>query len=328
MKKIGILTSGGDAPGMNAAIHSIVTTASVHNIECIGFERGYNGLIDNAIVLLPLAKVKHISQLGGTILKSARCPKMLDNKYRQQAIASLKSNSLDGLIVIGGDGSFRGAHLLSQLTDIPIIGVPGTIDNDIDGSDFTIGFDTAANTALDAIDKIRDTADAFERIFIVEVMGRHSGQLAVNIGVAAEAEHILSPEMNIEPHQIVQNVTAHINAYLKVNGHASYIIVAAEKIYPDGAAALAEMLTKQIGIDCRACVLGHLQRGGMASCADRTLATKLGAFAVDSLVSGAKNVMSGEVNNKLVLTKLADTGLGKKKIDPYLLDLYKTKLSI
>lgn len=327
MKTIGIITSGGDAPGMNAAIHSIVTTASFHNIQCIGFERGYNGLIDDIHHDLSLANVKHISHLGGTILKSARCPRMLEQKYRNQVIETLINNSIDGLIVIGGDGSFQGAHLLSQITDIPIIGVPGTIDNDIDGSDYTIGFDTASNTALDAIDKIRDTADAFERIFIIEVMGRHSGQLALNVGIAAEAEQIICPEMAIDPHLIVQNIAQHINSYLIDNGHASYIIVAAENTYPDGALALAELLTKQIGIECRASVLGHMQRGGLASCADRTLATKLGAFAVESLISGYNNVMSGQVNGQLTLTELEKTGLGTKQVDPYLLNIYTNKLN-
>jgi 6-phosphofructokinase 1 len=328
MNKIGILTSGGDAPGMNAAIHAIVTTANFHNIECIGFERGYNGLIDNVAVLLPLSKVKHISHLGGTILKSARCPRMLEPKFQKIAAENMQLNALDAFIVIGGDGSFQGAHFLSQLTSIPIIGVPGTIDNDIDGTDNTIGFDTAANTALDAIDKIRDTADAFERIFIVEVMGRHSGQLALNIGVAAEAEHVLCPEMHIPPHQIIQNITTHINTYLNVNPHASYIIVTAENTYPDGSIALADMLSNKIGIDCRASVLGHMQRGGMASCVDRILATKLGAFSVESLLSGAKSRMAGEVKGQLILTPLADTGLGNKKIDPYLLNIYSKKLSL
>lgn len=327
MKTIGIITSGGDAPGMNAAIHSIVTTASFHNIQCIGFERGYNGLIDDIHHDLTLTNVKHISHLGGTILKSARCPRMLEQKFRNQVIETLINNSIDGLIVIGGDGSFQGAHLLSQITDIPIIGVPGTIDNDIDGSDYTIGFDTASNTALDAIDKIRDTADAFERIFIIEVMGRHSGQLALNVGIAAEAEQIICPEMAIDPHLIVQNIAQHINSYLTDNGHASYIIVAAENTYPDGALALAELLTKQIGIECRASVLGHMQRGGLASCADRTLATKLGAFAVESLISGYNNVMSGQVNGQLTLTELEKTGLGTKQVDPYLLNIYTNKLN-
>lgn len=328
MKKLGIITSGGDAPGMNAAIHSIVTTAHFHNIECIGFERGYNGLIDNVSTQLSLSKVKHISHLGGTIIKSARCPRMLEPKFQQRAVENMQLNGVDAFIVIGGDGSFRGAHLLNQLTNIPIVGVPGTIDNDIDGTNYTIGFDTAANTALDAIDKIRDTADAFERIFIVEVMGRHSGQLALNIGAAAEAEHILCPEMEIPPHEILQNITTHINTYLKVNPHASYIIVTAENTYPDGSMALADILSKQIGIDCRASVLGHMQRGGMASCIDRILATKLGAFAVESLKSGANNKMVGEVNGELILTPLANTGLGNKKIDPYLLNLYKKKLTL
>ncbi len=325
---IGILTSGGDAPGMNAAIHAIVTTAEHHNINCIGFERGYNGLIDNTHIKLNNHNIKHISQLGGTILKSARCQRMLEPEMRELAVANMKQLELDGLIVIGGDGSFRGATELAQLCNIAIVGVPGTIDNDIDGSDHTIGFFTAADTALDAIDKIRDTADAFERIFIVEVMGRHSGHLALSVGVAAEAEQIICPEMNIPAHSIVQNIATHINSYLQVYGDSSYIIVLAEHTYEDGSEALAKMLTEQIGIETRASILGHIQRGGIASCQDRILATKLGGFAVESLINGEQAKMVGEVQGQLILTDLAKTGLGVKQPDPYLLNLYRQKLAM
>lgn len=326
MKNIGILTSGGDAPGMNAAIHAIVSTASFHQINCIGFERGYNGLIDNNYRKLNKYNTKHISHLGGTILKSARCSRMMEEQGRMDAVNTMQQLELDGLLVIGGDGSFRGAAELNKITNIPIIGLPGTIDNDIDGSDYTIGFFTAANTALDAIDKIRDTADAFERIFIVEVMGRHSGHLALEVGVAAEAEHILCPEMKIEPQQIVQNIVTHVNNYLSVNGDSSYIIVIAENTYNEGSEALAKMLTQQIGIETRASILGHIQRGGIASCLDRTLATKLGGFAVESLVAGKNAVMAGEVNGKLCLTDLVKTGAGNKQPDVYLMNLYQKKL--
>lgn len=328
LKNIGLLTSGGDAPGMNAAIHAIVTTAEFHGINCFGFERGYNGLLDNNFVKLNNHNVKHISQLGGTILKSARCSRMLSPEKRDHAITNMANLNLDGLIVIGGDGSFRGATELAKLTSVPIIGVPGTIDNDIDGSDHTIGFFTAADTALDAIDKIRDTADAFERIFIVEVMGRHSGHLALSVGVAAEAEHIICPEMNIAPESIVQNIATHINNYLAVYGDSSYIIVLAEHTYEDGSEALAKMLTEQIGIETRASILGHIQRGGIASCLDRTLATKLGGFAVESLINGQRSKMVGEVKGQLVLTDLDKTGLGIKQPDPYLLNLYRQKLTM
>ena len=328
MKNIGLITSGGDAPGMNAALHAIVTSANYHNIHCIGFERGYNGLIDDNYVTLNRHNVKHISQLGGTIIKSARCPRLLQLKFQQQVVETMANHQLDGLIVIGGDGSFRGAYELSKLTNTPIIGVPGTIDNDIDGSDHTIGFFTAADTALSAIDKIRDTADAFERIFIVEVMGRHSGHLALEVGVAAEAEHIICPEMNIAPQDIVQNIATHINRYLALNGDASYIIVMAEHTFEDGSEALAKLLTQQIGIETRASVLGHIQRGGVASCQDRTLATKLGGFAIDSLLNREANVMAGYVDGKLILTPLNKTGLGEKSPSRYLLDLYQKKLEL
>lgn len=323
---IAILTSGGDAPGMNAAIHAIVTAAEHHNINCFGYERGYNGLLHNNLRHLTNHSVKHISHLGGTILKSARCPEMTETAQQQLAVANLAESNIDALLVIGGDGSFRGATALSGLTDIPIIGIPGTIDNDIDGSDHTIGFATACDTALSAIDKIRDTADAFERIFIVEVMGRHSGHLALEVGIGCEAEQIICPEMDIDPHNTVQSITTHINNYLEVYGDASYIIVLAEHSYPQGSEALAKMLTEQIGIETRASILGHIQRGGTPVCQDRTLATKLGGFAVEALLKGEKSVMAGSISGRLCLTSLSQTGQKQKRPDPYLLNLYKHKL--
>lgn len=328
MKNIGILTSGGDAPGMNAAIHSVVTTANYHSLKCIGFERGYNGLLDAKCTGLSVDSVRHISHLGGTIIKSARCERMTSKNERLKIQSTIEALKLDGLVVIGGDGSFRGANILCDELNIPIIGIPGTIDNDIDGSDYTIGFDTAANTALEAIDKVRDTADAFERIFIIEVMGRHSGHLALEVGIAAEAEHIICPEMNIGPHNIIQNIATHINAHLSQRGNTSYIMVLAENTYPDGSEALAKLLSHQIGIDCRATVLGHIQRGGMPSSKDRLLATQLGAFAVESLINGHSGKMAGLMANKLTLTPLSETGLGKKKPDNYLLNLYCNKLEL
>ena len=326
MNRIGILTSGGDAPGMNAAIHAIVTSAKFHGIECIGYQHGYNGLIDDQFSPLSTLQVKHISHKGGTILKSARCERMHEIKFQQQAVNNLDAQNLDGLVVIGGDGSFKGATKLCELTNIPIVGIPGTIDNDIDGSDFTIGFNTATNTALDAIDKIRDTADAFDRIFLVEVMGRHSGHLALEVGVAAEAEYIVCPEMNIPNQQLIDNVSSHISNYLAVNGHSSYIIVIAENTFSEGTEQLAQQLTELSGVEARASILGHMQRGGIASCFDRTLATKMGGFAIESLIAGQTGVMIGEINNQLVLTPFSQTGLGNKKPNQYLLNLYQRKL--
>ena len=326
MKNIGILTSGGDAPGMNAAIHSIVMTASFHNIHCYGFERGYNGLIDANYRSLSIHNTQHISSLGGTILKSARCPRMHQSQYLQQAAGTIKDLKLDGLIVIGGDGSFKGAVALNQYSEIPIIGVPGTIDNDIDGSDYSIGYYTAVQTAVDAIDKVRDTADAFERIFIVEVMGRHSGHIALDVGISTEAEQIITPEMNIPDTELVENITCHINQYLQHFGHSSYIIVVAENSFDQGSLALAETLTQDPNIDCRAVVLGHIQRGGIANPEDRLLAIKLGAFAVEGLLKGEKNKMAGEIKGELGFFELSQTGMGVKQPDPYLLSLYKNKL--
>lgn len=329
MKKIGILTSGGDGPGMNAAIHAIVSAAAHHNLQCIGFEHGYNGLLHRDFRLLTPTDVQHISHRGGTILKSARCKEMREPRYQQQAAENLSALALDGLIVIGGDGSFRGADAIQALTGKAIIGVPGTIDNDIDGSDFSIGYFTAVHTAVEAIDKIRDTADAFDRIFVVEVMGRHSGFLALDVAVATEAEQVICPEMNLVPENLLDNVIEHINGHFSQFGYTSYIIVLAENSLGDSnSEQLAATLQQHTGIDCRAVVLGHIQRGGTAMPRDRILATKLGVFAVDSLLAGKRGVMVGEIGNNLVLTALSATGQRTKKPSEFMLDLYRRGLFV
>lgn len=327
MKNIGILTSGGDAPGMNAAIHSIVMTANFHGIKCLGFERGYNGVLNKNTKVLSPHTVKHISHLGGTILKSARCKELLTLEGQKLAAKKLEQLNLDGLIVIGGDGSFRGAHEVSKHTKIPIIGVPGTIDNDLDGTDFTIGYFTAVQTAVEAIDKVRDTADAFERIFAVEVMGRHSGFIAIDVGIATEAEQIICPEMNIAGDMLIENITSHIHNHLTHFGNSSYIIVVAEhSCNGEGAVELAKSLSEQVGIDCTAVVLGHIQRGGMADASDRVLAIKLGAKSVEALLEGERGKMIGEVAGKLCLTPFKSNIAKIKQPDPYLLQLYQNKL--
>lgn len=318
IKRMGILTSGGDAPGMNAAIRAAVLTAAAHNIDVIGFRHGFNGLLeDDQQTLLP-QHVQHIIQHGGTLLKSARCKALHTDAGARQAAEALHRLQLDALLIIGGDGSFRGALAIAQHYRGQLIGVPGTIDNDVDGTDFTIGFATAIDTALDAIDKIRDTADAFERIFLVELMGRHSGYIALSAGIAAGAEQIICPEFGTLQANELKALIKPIQHAQLLRGKSSYIIVVAENSYPGGTTALAEALSTALGIECRACILGHIQRGGSPVGADRILATKLAAYAVEQLVNGAHLMMAGEVNQQAALYPLAQTGERKKQIDPYL----------
>lgn len=318
IKRLAVLTSGGDAPGMNACIRAIVLTASACNIEVIGFKHGFNGLLEQEYQTLHAMHVDNIIQRGGTILKSARCPALQQANGPAMAADALKQLDIDALIVIGGDGSFRGAMAISNFYDGQLIGVPGTIDNDVDGTDRTIGFATAIDTALDAIDKIRDTADAFERIFLVELMGRHSGYISLAAGIAGGAEQIICPEFGqLNPDNLRPIIKPIQHAQL-LKGKTSYLIVVAENSYPGGATSLAEALTKAIGIECRACILGHIQRGGSPVGADRILATKLGAFAVEQLMHGATLVMAGEVNGEACLYPLAKTSDKAKAIDPFL----------
>jgi 6-phosphofructokinase 1 len=318
IRRIGVLTSGGDAPGMNAAIRAVQLTAAACNIEVIGFKHGYNGLLESEYKTLLSHHVQNIIQRGGTILKSARCPALQTSDGPAQAAATLHQLDIDALIVIGGDGSFRGALEIAKHYNGQIIGVPGTIDNDVDGTDNTIGYATAIDTALDAIDKIRDTADAFERIFLVELMGRHSGYIALSAGIAAGAEQILCPEFGrLQPGDLRSVITPIQHAQLLL-GKSSYIIVVAENSYPGGTTALADELSKAIGTECRACILGHIQRGGSPVGADRILGTKLGAFAVEQLLQGAHLQMAGEVNGEAVLYPLSQTGERRKAIDPFL----------
>lgn len=318
IRRIGVLTSGGDAPGMNAALRAVVLTAESVGVEVVGFRHGFNGVFSEDYIALKRADVLHIIQLGGTILKSARCKQLQQEGGAELAAKKLQQLNIDALLVIGGDGSFRGCQAISAYYQGQIVGIPGTIDNDVDGSDFTIGFATALDTALDAIDKIRDTADAFERTFLVEVMGRHTGYLALAAGIAAGAEQIICPEYGeqIDLDDLLQD----IRQLKRDFGVGSYIIVMAETMYPDGAQALAAEITKGSGIECRACVLGHLQRGGSPVGSDRILATKLGAFAVEQLMAGhAHMMMAGEQAGQAVLFPLVLTGDKKKQADPYLL---------
>ncbi|PKM20113.1 MAG: ATP-dependent 6-phosphofructokinase [Gammaproteobacteria bacterium HGW-Gammaproteobacteria-15] len=324
IKRVGVLTSGGDAPGMNAAIRAIVLTGAAYNIDIIGFRHGFNGLLDDDYQTLLPQHVQNIIQHGGTILKSARCKALHTQEGAKQAAEALQRLQLDALVVIGGDGSFRGALAIAEYYQGQIIGVPGTIDNDVDGTDYTIGFATAIDTALDAIDKIRDTADAFERIFLVELMGRHSGYITLSAGIAGGAEQIICPEFDTLQPDDLKTLIAPVQRAQLLRGKSSYIIVVAENSYPGGTTALAEALSGALGIECRACILGHIQRGGSPVGADRILATKLGAYAIEQLVLGANLMMAGEINQQAVLYPMAQTGAKKKQIDPYLVRWQQT----
>jgi 6-phosphofructokinase 1 len=329
IKKIAVLTSGGDAPGMNAAIRSVVLAAHHYKLQTIGFFSGYNGLIDDNSIELTPTSVNGIIHRGGTILKSARCPAMLTEQGLKDAAAALLKEEVDALIVIGGDGSFNGLLALHKYWSGQVIGIPGTIDNDIDGTDFTIGFSTAVNTGIEAIDKIRDTAEAFERIFIVELMGRHSGHITFNVGIACAAEQILSFENFSQEDE--QEKLSHLAMEIKQaqqNRHASYIIVIAENLWRGGATQLAKQLKQTANIECTACILGYIQRGGSPVAKDRILATKMGVAAVQELIAGNDNVMIGERNNQLLTVPLTIAVQHNEKVSENLISAQKNILAL
>ncbi|EWH12258.1 6-phosphofructokinase [Catenovulum agarivorans DS-2] len=327
-KTIAVITSGGDAPGMNACIRAIVLTANRFGHQVIGFKHGYNGLIENEKVLLSPFDVQHTIQLGGTILKSARCLAFTTDKGLIAAVENLNKNEVDALVVIGGDGSLRGLDRLQKHWDGQVIGVPGTIDNDLNGTDNTIGYQTAIDTALDSIDKLRDTADAFERIFLVEVMGRHAGFIALASAVASGAEQALFPESIDDPHTELESIVQHVECLRQVKGKSSIIMVIAEHLWPGGVSDLAETLTNQIGIECRPCILGHIQRGGAPVAYDRILATKLGSYAVEIINEGQSGVMVGEINNRQCAHKLNYVYSEQKELDPYLVKIQQNLFDV
>lgn len=316
MKKIALLTSGGDAPGMNAAIRAVVRTLVPQGIEVHGVLKGYQGLLNSEIIPLDLGSVANILQRGGTILKSGRCEEFKFPEQRKKAAENFKARGLNGLIVIGGDGTTRGAHLLSSEHNIRAIGLPGTIDNDIWGTDMTIGFDTAANTALDAIDRIRDTADSHERVFIVEVMGRDSGFLAIEVGLAGGAEGIFIPEVPYSIDNTIQHIQRGLN-----RGKASSILVTAEGQKPGRAYDLAETIRKKSGFEAKVCVLGHIQRGGSPTASDRNLASRLGSTAAELLLQGHSGFMLGIRNNQVTATNFEQVYSNKKKVPSDLIEL-------
>ena len=307
IKRIGLLTSGGDCPGMNTCIRSVVRTAIYKGLEPYGIFRGYQGLIEGEIRPLNRRSVSGILSYGGTILKTARSAEFKTITGQKKAKSMIEENGLDAIIVIGGDGSFRGAHALWQRWKVPVVGVPATIDNDINGTDFTIGDDSAVNTALDAIDKIRDTATSLERIFVIEVMGKGSGYIALQVGLAGGAEDIIIPERRYK----IDKMCADIRAGHK-KGKISWIIVVAEGAA--SAAEVAKQITRKTGLETRVTVLGHIQRGGSPSADDRVLATQLGARAVELLSSGQTDKMVGLVNNRIKAVPLS-YAIRKKKVN-------------
>jgi 6-phosphofructokinase 1 len=310
--RIGVLTSGGDSPGMNAAVRAVVRTGIYHGLQVFGIMRGYSGMIEDDIVEMESRSVANIIQRGGTILKTARCKEFFEPEGRKRAYENLKKRGINGLVVIGGDGSFKGALKFSQEFDVPCIGLPGTIDKDIAGTDFTIGFDTAVNTAVEAIDKIRDTADAHDRLFIIEVMGRDAGYIALHSGIATGAEHILIPERKTDIEAVVASLLEKEKRKKLVN-----MIVVAEGDGFGGAEEVSKVIKERLpNADTRVCILGHIQRGGAPSCLDRLIASRMGYQAVESLRQGRYNVMVGVMNNKMHYTPLEKAVKAKQSIGP------------
>jgi 6-phosphofructokinase 1 len=313
MKTVGIMTSGGDAPGMNAAIRAACRIALNQGFRVLGFLRGYEGIIQEQTVELSSRSVSNVLQRGGTILRTARSNEFLTVAGQKKAAHSLQHLKVDALILIGGDGTFRGGADLANVWSGQLIGVPATIDNDLCGTDRTIGFDTAVNTALEAIDKIRDTADSHERFFLVEVMGRSAGFIAMEVGLTGGAEEILIPEEPVDIKAICRRLCEAKHA-----GKTSSIIVVAEGAFKGGAYAAAESLKKLSGNEYRVCVLGHLQRGGCPTAADRLLASKLAAFAVQAVVHGETGKMAGEMRGEMALVPFDQTWTPKKSIPPWM----------
>ena len=316
INKIAVMTSGGDSPGMNAAIRSVVRTCAFYDKECIGVYRGYQGMIEGDFTTLTARNINNIINKGGTILKSARSDEFRTSDGRKKAFQQLKDNNIDGLVVIGGDGSFTGGVVFNKEYNFPVIGIPGTIDNDIFGTSHTIGYDTALNTAVDAIDKIRDTASSHNRLFFVEVMGRDAGFIALNAGVGAGAEEILIPEENLGLDRLLESLVKS-----RKSGKSSSIVVVAEGDKSGkNVFELAEYVEENMPeYDVRVSVLGHMQRGGSPSCFDRVLASRMGVKAVESLLEGKSNYMVGLSSDTIQLTPLDKAIKGQSKINKELI---------
>lgn len=319
IRRIGVFTSGGDAPGMNACVRAVVRAAEAYDLEVVGIRRGYEGMIEGDLVDMDSKSVSNMLQKGGTILKSARSQAFRTPEGRVKAASRLREAGIDGLIAIGGDGTLRGAALFFEEHGIPLVGCPGTIDNDLFGTDETIGYDTALNTAIENIDRIRDTADAHDRLFLVEVMGRDAGFIALNCGIGGGAELVLVPEMLTDLDEVKRQILSQMSSQTR-----SSIVVVAEGDELGGANRIAEALRKDPKfdhIDLRVCILGHTQRGGSPTARDRVLASRLGVAAVDALMEGHANVMVGIVNGAVVLTPARTVWSRRKSIDYDLLKL-------
>ncbi|HEX8351135.1 MAG TPA: 6-phosphofructokinase [Hymenobacter sp.] len=311
MKRIGVFTSGGDSPGMNACIRAVVRTAVYHGIEVYGIMRGYSGMIKGEFVKLDSASVSNTVQRGGTILKSARSQKFMTKEGRQQAFDQLINQGIEGLVAIGGNGTFTGAMIFEQEFGIPTVGAPGTIDNDLFGTDYTIGYDTAVNTALEAIDKIRDTADSHDRCFFIEVMGRDSGYIAIPCAIGGGAEIVMVPETQMSEEAVIETLR---NSWRR--SKTSFIVVVAEGEKEGNVTHVAARVKEAIPeLDARVTIIGHVQRGGAPTASDRLLASQIGIAAVEGLMNGMRNVMAGIIDRKLVYTPFEDTIYKKKMLN-------------
>ncbi len=309
VKTVAVLTSGGDSPGMNAAIRAVVRSCAFNNLKCFGIYRGYQGLIENDFIELGARSVSNLINRGGTFLKSARSKDFMSKNFREKAYHNLKDKNIDALVVIGGDGSFKGADVFSQEFDIPVIGIPGTIDNDINGTDYTLGYDTALNTVVEAIDKIRDTASSHDRLFLVEVMGRDAGDIALNSGIGAGAEEILIPEEDLGIERLLDS----LHKSRKSGKTSSIVVVAEGDQIGKNITKLASDIEKDLPeYEIKVTVLGHIQRGGSPSCYDRVLASRLGVGSIDALLEGQSNIMVGIQNKKIVYVPF-ETAINIKK---------------
>ncbi len=318
MHRIGVLTSGGDAPGMNACIRAVVRSAVQRGLDVVGIRRGYSGLLVGEFVKLNRRAVANIIQRGGTILESSRCEEFRTVDGRRKGIQVLEQDKIEGLIVIGGEGTFRGAEAMAEESQIKLLGIPATIDDDVYGIDHTIGFDTAINTGLEAIDRIRDTADAFERVFFVEVMGRLSGFIALEVGIAGGAEEIIFPEKETDLEKLCSTLKEGFR-----KGKRSSIVVVAEGNEVGRSMQMANYVEHRLKVSSRVCILGHLQRGGAPTARDRVLASKLGIAAVDGILNGKHRHVVGEREGKLVYIPFRETWEKKKELDKYIIESSK-----
>jgi 6-phosphofructokinase 1 len=314
MKKIAVFTSGGDSPGMNACIRAVVRTGVYHNLEVVGIMHGYDGMMKNEFIPLDAKSVANIIQRGGTILKTARSKEFMTIEGRKKALENMHKHEIDGIVAIGGDGTFKGALEFSKICNIPMIGCPGTIDNDLRGTDFTIGYDTAINTVVDAVDKIRDTAESHDRLFFVEVMGRDAGLIALRAGIGVGAESILMPETKTDIEDLIKRLES------GRKNKSSKIIIVAEGDEAGGAFIIAEQVKKRLpDYDARVTVLGHIQRGGNPSAMDRVNSSRIGFAAVEALIKGEKNVMIGIVDKNIKYTPFANAVKHIQELNPDLI---------